>query len=35
MPQQRVGYMKNICKPITQLNVIAETLKQAMQVVEE
>ncbi len=35
MPQQRVGYMKNICKPITQLNVIAETLKQTMQVAEE
>ncbi len=35
MPQQRVGYIKNICKPITWLDVIAETVKQTMQVAEE
>ncbi len=35
MPQQRVGYIKHICKPITHLDVIAETVKQTMQMAEE
>ncbi len=35
MSQQRVEYITNICKLITLLDVIAEALKQTMQVVEK
>ncbi len=35
MPQQRMGYIKHICKPITRLDIIAETVKQTMHVAEE
>jgi len=34
-PQQRIGYMKNICLPPTRLDVVAQTLKQSQRVAEE
>ncbi len=35
LPQQAIGYMKNICLPPTRLDVVAETLKVSQKVAEE
>ncbi len=35
LPQQIVGYMDNICQPITRLDVVAETLRRSQRVAEE
>lgn len=35
LPLQKIGYMDNICKPITRLDVIAETLRITMKVADE
>ena len=34
LPEQKIGYKKNICPPPTRLDVVAETLQQSQQVAE-
>jgi len=35
LPQQIIGYMKNICLPPTRLDVVAETMRISQKVAEE